>query len=306
MNPKTTQELWDSMRVPITDWSWSHLEPATHFKMHACDMCRWFKMPQHTSIPLNPIKPHWIPLNHRGWWLSPHWLRVWNLTNPQVQSRESAARNRGVRGFLGPRRWVNCTGEHRGLGLEVGSTVHFFFYILFLKGDQIRLEAILDRRVPGFFANKKHCDFRNHRRIWLWNHAATLQEYLGLGLTPASSQMSSYSHPNQEDSGMFTLGWGLQEYRVFGPDHALSASHPLRICQGWSLGPGSWRYLERVPYYVSSVLPNCTESKYLYVCKWRPRMVNASISLASSIQTDGFDNQASQNLMVEKFIFLLM
>ena len=31
--------------------------------------------------------------------------------------------------------------------------------------------------------------------------------------------------------------------------------------------PG-WRYLERVPYYVSSVLPNCTESKYLYVCKW--------------------------------------
>lgn len=27
-------------------------------------------------------------------------------------------------------------------------------------------------------------------------------------------------------------------------------------------------YLERVPYYVSSVLPNCTESKYLYVCKW--------------------------------------
>ncbi|CAK9095310.1 Protein PyrBI [Includes: Aspartate carbamoyltransferase (Aspartate transcarbamylase) (ATCase) [Durusdinium trenchii] len=27
-------------------------------------------------------------------------------------------------------------------------------------------------------------------------------------------------------------------------------------------------YLERVPYYVSSVLPNCTESEYLYVCKW--------------------------------------
>ena len=283
MNPKTTQELWDSMRVPITDWSWSHLEPATHFKMHACDMCRWFKMPQHTSIPLNPIKPHWIPLNHRGWWLSPHWLRVWNLTNPQVQSRESAARNRGVRGFLGPRRWVNCTGEHRGLGLEDGSTVqHFFFYILFLKGDQIRLEAILDRRVPGFFANKKHCDFRNHRRIWLWNHAATLQEYLGLGLTPASSQMI----PNVE---LFTSQprrlWHVH-FRM-----ALSAS-PVRI-------PGSWRYLERVPYYVSSVLPNCTESKYLYVCKWRPRMVNASISLASSIQTDGFDNQ-----MVEKIIFL--
>ncbi|CAJ1328339.1 unnamed protein product [Effrenium voratum] len=27
-------------------------------------------------------------------------------------------------------------------------------------------------------------------------------------------------------------------------------------------------YLERVPYYVSSVLPNCPECQHLYVCKW--------------------------------------
>ena len=90
------------------------------------------------------------------------------------RAKEMGELHRGTSG-LGVGGWINCST--------------FFFYILFLKGDQIRLEAILDRRVPGFFANKKHCDFRNHRRIWLWNHAATLQEYLGLGLTPASSQM---------------------------------------------------------------------------------------------------------------------
>ena len=90
---------------------------------------------------------------------------------------------------------------------------------------------------------------------------------------------------------MFTLGWGLQAH---GVECIPPGSNLPRVIPG-----PCWRYLERVPYYVSSVLPNCTESKYLYVCKWRPRMVNASISLASSIQTDGFDNQ-----MVEKIIFL--
>ena len=80
-----------------------------------------------------------------------------------------------------------------------------------------------------------------------------LSEYLGLGPTPASSHMWSYSHPNLKK-----MGCSLS-------DGNCRTGNPLMR----SLGPKK-RYLERVPYYVSSVLPNCTESKYLYVCKWRP------------------------------------